>query len=181
MLNKSSESAQVEESSSQWNLFEAIELVERQFGLCNKKMPKTTVSSMRGKSINKTVLFIFNNTICFSFQPERKIFQSESKDIFFLRAEKGITEWDVDSGKLKILSGKNIWWHYTPLPPHSHSPSWPQWKQALALHGPLLLPCPFWRKIQLGGVASTLLLQWVCLCGWWVWQLPIPLCLCSCC
>lgn len=107
--------------------------------------------------MNKTVLFIFNNTICFSFQPKRKIFQSESKDIFFLRAEKGIMEWDVDSGKLKILSGKNIWWHYTPPPPHSHSPSWPQWKQALALHGSLLLPCPFWRKIQLGGVASTLL------------------------
>lgn len=45
MLNKSSESAQVEEGSSHWNLFEAIELVERQFGLCsNKKMPKSTVS-----------------------------------------------------------------------------------------------------------------------------------------
>lgn len=101
-----------------------------------------------GEKYKQDSVFVFNDTICLSFQPKRKIFQSESAEKF-LRAEKGNTKWDVDRGKLKILSGKNKWRCY--MAAHFSSPPRPQWKQTLVLRDSLRLPYSFWREIWLGG------------------------------
>lgn len=164
VLSESSESEHVQKALHS-GILKALELVESYPDLCNNKnMPKSTVRSVWGKSINQAALFVFNDTICLSFQPKRKIFQSESMEKY-LRAEKGSTEWDVDRGKLKILSGKNIWRCYTAA--HLSSPPRPQWKQTLVLRDSLMLPCSFWREIWLGGGDMYPLgfSVWVCVGG----------------
>lgn len=99
VLSESSESEHGQKALHS-GIFKALELVESYPDLCNNKnMPKSTVSSVWGKSINKAALFIFNDTICLSFQPKRKIFQSESMEKF-LRAEKG--RYGVGCGPWKI-------------------------------------------------------------------------------
>lgn len=117
-----------------------------------------------GEKYKQDSVFVFNDTICLSFQPKRKIFQSESAEKF-LRAEKGSTEWDVDRGKLKILSGKNKWRCYMAV--HFSSPPRPQWKQTLVLRDSLMLPYSFWREIWWEGVTCTLLAS-VCGSVWLV-------------
>lgn len=59
MLSESSESEHFQKALHS-GVFKALELVESYLDLC-------TVSSVWRKSINKTVLFIFNDTICLSF------------------------------------------------------------------------------------------------------------------
>lgn len=67
MLSESSESEHFQKALHS-GIFKALELVESYLDLCNnKKMPKSIVSSVWRKSINKTVLLIFNDTICLSF------------------------------------------------------------------------------------------------------------------